>query len=429
MRFKFAKKEEKEKISSGPGVYCFKDKKEIFYIGKAKNLKKRVLSHFHHLSPFTKKAEKIGYFETNSEIEAFLLEAELIKRFQPKFNILWRDDKNYFFLGITKEDFPRVFITHQLKEKKEKIEFFGPFIDGKALKKTLRILRRIFPFRSCKRIPKKPCLWYQLERCPAPCLLKKKGLDEKSKEYKELKVLSQKNIKNLKSVLQGNSKKVIKNLEREMKKLSQKEEFERAALLRDKIFALKDILYNVKILEERETQEINWEEIQKKLRKILGIKRKIERIEGYDISDIQGKMAVASLVTFLKGKPEKNLYRRFKIKAEGKPNDFLMIQEALFRRMHHPEWEFPDLILIDGGKGQLNAALKGISLSRIKKSFFVVALAKGKNKLFLENKKNPLFLKDLPEEVSNLLLRARDEAHRFAISYHRNLRKKKLLEG
>ncbi|HHE67556.1 MAG TPA: excinuclease ABC subunit C, partial [Candidatus Parcubacteria bacterium] len=170
MRIKWLKKENISQLPKTAGVYFFKRGREILYIGKAGNLKKRAKSHFENKGPkdafLIKDTEKVGFLKTDSEIEALVLEAKLIKKYRPRHNVVWRDDKNYFFLAKTKEDFPLIFITHQPK-KNERIEYVGPFVDGRALKQSLKALRKIFPYRSCKRIPKRPCLWHQLQRCPA----------------------------------------------------------------------------------------------------------------------------------------------------------------------------------------------------------------------------------------------------------------------
>ena len=278
-----------------------------------------------------------------------LLEAELIKRYQPKFNIEWKDDKNYFFVGITKEDFPRVFWTHQPKFKilnsKFNIQYFGPYVRGTELKRFLAEIRRILPFRTCKNLPKKPCLYYHLGVCLAPCKNKRQ-----KKKY-------QKMIETLKVLL--------------------------------RIYLQENV-----------------------------------RIEGYDISNISGSLAVGSMVVFEKGKPKKSDYRRFRIKRVKGQNDVKSLREVLLRRMKHIEWDLPDLILLDGGKGQLKAANK-IDIP-------TVALAKkGKHsgKLYSRFSKNFVPLDELPEEFKNLLLKVRDEAHRFAISYHKLRREKTLLEN
>ena len=314
----------KDKISQLPetsGIYAFKKGREFLYIGKAANIRERARNHFQRPAYrdnfFINQVSRIDYIKTNSEIKALILEAKLIKKYQPKYNVVWRDDKNYFYIGITKEAFPRVFITHQPKKnsnlQSSTSNFIGPFVSGVKLKQTLKELRKIYPFRTCKTLPKKPCLWYHLGQCPAPCLLKSR------------------------------------------------------------------------------------------------------RVEAYDVSNIQGKDATGSMVTFINGKPDKNLYRRFKIKFSNKPNDIAMLKEVLSRRFNHPEWGLPDLILIDGGKAQLNAAL---SVTKIP----AIALAKRQNELYMKNLEKPILLKTLPREFFNLILQLRDEAHRFARKYHHKLR-------
>jgi excinuclease ABC subunit C len=434
-KFKFLSKKRIYQLPRVSGVYCFKGGKEILYIGKATNLRERVKNHFQQPSfkdyLFLDKVEKIGYIKTNSEIEALILEAELIKKIQPKFNVIWKDSKNYFFVAKTKEEFPRIFWCHQKKldvrSSKSEVEFVGPFVDGKALKETLKILRKIFPFRSCRVLPKRPCLWYHLGRCPAPCLLNSKYQIPNSKTFKEkIKKECQRNAENVFKIIQGKKKEVLKELKKEMKKASKKEEFEEAAKIRDQILVLEKVLEHSKILEKEVRVEVPWKEIEEKLRKILKID-KVSRIEAFDVSQIQGNFAVGSMVTFINGVPEKNFYRRFKIKFTKKPSDVDMIKEILERRFGHEEWEFPDLILIDGGIAQLNVALKIKNQKSKIKKIKVISLAKRENKLFIENQKKPIFLKNLPREIFNLILNLDNEAHRFAISYHKKLREKELI--
>jgi excinuclease ABC subunit C len=284
----------------------------------------------------------------------------------------------------------------------------GPYVDGTALKIVLRTLRKIFPYYTVKKHPPKECSWCRLDLCPGP--------QPHKKEY-------QQNIKNLIRVLKGKKiKEIIKSLENKMKKFAQKKDFENAAKVRDQIFALKKVFENAKIIEK--PKKSNFEKIQEDFQKYLGIP-KIERIEAYDISNLQGKEATGAMVVFEKAAPAKNLYRKFKTKIEGKPNDYAMLKEVLQRRLKHQEWSLPDLILIDGGKGQLSAALK--ILQKFKKNIPVVSLAKKRNELYLPNKKNPILLKNLPPSIFQTLIQVRDEAHRFAISYHRQLRIKKTL--
>jgi excinuclease ABC subunit C len=446
-KIRFFSRDKISKLPKSSGVYVFKKDRKFLYIGKASNLKERVKNHFsqpaYRGGLFINQVSKVGFIKTDSEIEALILEANLIKKYQPKYNVIWRDDKNYFYVGITKEEFPRIFMTHQPKLKSKKIpssppsfslrensviNYIGPFVDGTSLKQTLKVLRKVFPYRTCKTLPKHPCLWYQLGRCPAPCLIKLEipGFKEK------IKAEIQRNAKNLMKILQGKKNQALKNLKKEMKKASNSEDYEKAAKIRDQIRALEKVLAHAKIFEIEALQKKDWPQIQKILQKVLKTKKTtthpppspkeapISRIEAYDISNIQGQEATGSLVTFVRGLPDKNFYRKFKIKIAGKPNDIAMIKEVLKRRLKHLEWGLPDLILIDGGRAQLNAVCQ--CLTPEVKQIKVTALAKGKNKLFIEGRKRPILLKTLPKEIFNLILELRDEAHRFAISYHRKLR-------
>ncbi len=454
-KFKFLIKKKISQLPKNPGVYVFKKGNEILYIGKATNIRERVKNHFSQSSYrdnlFIDQAKKIGYIKTDSKfaepsvhltshpashgstIEALILEANLIKKYQPKYNVVWRDDKNYFFVGITKENFPKVFITHQPKPiSKFKIpiaNFVGPFVDGKSLKETLKVLRKVFPYRSCGKIPKQSCLWYQLNRCLAPCLLETK-LGKQLERYRISIVReSQGNVKNLLKILQGKKKQVLNELKKEMKLASKFQNFERAAKIRDQVVVLERVLSHARIFESQGfAAQKTWNSTKKILQKVLKIRGGLSRIESYDISNIQGQQATGSMVTFIDGSPNKNFYRKFKIKIAGRPNDVAMIKEVLNRRFKHTEWPFPDLILIDGGKAQLNAAKEIKNKNQKTKNILAIALAKRKNELFIGNRRKPVLLKSLPREIFNLILQLRDEAHRFAISYHKKLREKSFIK-
>jgi excinuclease ABC subunit C len=455
-KFKFLTKNKISQLPKTSGVYCFKKGQEILYIGKAANIRERVNQHVNQHRKLISQATKVGYIKTGSEfaepsahltshpasqgstIEALILEANLIKKYQPKYNVVWRDDKNYFYVGLTKEDFPRIFLTHRLTLDMRCPKYVGPFVDGKALKQTLKVLRKVFPYRTCKTLPKRPCLWHQLARCPAPCLLRNQKYGGRTLILLKRRVKSecQRNVKNLLRILQGKKSQVLKNLKKEMKKLSKEESFEKAIKIRDQIKSLEKVMFHTKIFDLVEVQPRQigkWRKIQKILQKILKTKEEISRIEAYDISNIQGKEATGSMVTFVDGLPSKNFYRRFKIKIAGKPDDIAMIKEVLSRRFKHLEWGLPDLILIDGGKAQLNVALQikneKCKMKNYNLKFKIISLAKKENKLFIENRKKPILLKGLPREIFNLILQLRDKAHRFAISYHKKLRKKILLEN
>jgi len=427
-KFQFIKKQNTEKLPKTNGVYCFKKSADFLYIGKAINIKERVKNHLQ--SPVFKDAvflpqtDKIGYIKTNSEIEALLLEAQMIKKFLPKYNTVWRDGKSHLYVFITKEKFSRVFVGHKTQMSKSKCQIkskiqIGPFVDSKALRQTLRLLRQIFPYRTCKTMPKRPCLYKELGLCPAPCVLKVQN--------SKLKKAYQRNIKNLIFVLQGKKQSVSKNLRKEMQTASKEQNFEKAKILRDQVFALEKVFANAQILQGAERlAAASCPEV-----RLRG------RIEGYDISNIQGKMATGGLVVFENGAPYKSQYRKFKIKLKDTPDDTAMLKEVLQRRLEHTEWQIPQVILIDGGKAQLNIAIEikyqmSKSKCQIKSKIQMskmMALAKRNNELFVEGKKEPILLKNLPQETANLILRVRDEAHRFALSYHKKLRSKKLINS
>ncbi|PIP16961.1 MAG: hypothetical protein COX44_02550, partial [Candidatus Portnoybacteria bacterium CG23_combo_of_CG06-09_8_20_14_all_37_13] len=386
MRFRFVEKTKIPQLPKSSGVYVFLahrslgeggKKNRVLYIGKASNLKERVKNHFYPVKyreavilPKAKlfnRVKQIGYIKTNSEIEALILEANLIKKYQPKYNVVWRDDKNYFYVGITKEDFPRVFITHQPYNNGSRTSIIGsiigPFVDGASLKQTLKVLRKVFPFRTCKTLPSRPCLWYQLGRCPAPCQIHpvKSSPSEvfaEGEQFNRVKNESQRNAKNLMKILQGKKNQVLKNLKKEMKKASNLEDYEKAAKIRNQIAALEKVLAHanpaLSFFDEKREQKYLLERAgQKILQKLLKTKKTISRIEAYDISNIQGQEATGSMVTFISGLPDKNFYRKFKIhpvkslqgkfnrvKVIEKPNDIAMLKEVLSRRFRHPEWPY-----------------------------------------------------------------------------------------
>jgi len=440
-----------EKLPKTIGVYAFFTKKlypkpytlNPIYIGKAINIQSRVKNHFQGKSWWEKTLLRqkgfrgqVGYFETNnSEIEALILEANLIKKYQPKYNVVWKDGKNYFYVAFSQNNqkIPYTFITHQPKADRlpMSIQFIGPFVEGTALKKTLRFLRRVFPYYTGpKGYPKHPqnkCTYCHLDLCPGPELFENPPSPEASARLREYR----RNIKKLILILKGKKNAVLNSLKKEMRQLSKENKFEEAGKTRDKIYNLQQVMSHTHIInaDNLNNSQILHSSATAKLRRILSLKN-ISRIECYDVSNIQGKLATGSMVVFVNGKPDKNEYRKFKIRLPEKPNDIAMLKEILQRRFLHEEWKYPEVILIDGGKTQLNIALSvrsSIQGSKIK-NIKVMAVAKGRQELFIENKKEPIPLKQLPQEVYNLIKQLDDEAHRFAISYHKALRKKNLLQ-
>ena len=519
-------------LPDNPGVYLMKNSKnQIIYVGKAKILKNRVRQYFqnnkNHSPKVRAMVKNIADFEiiiTSSEIEALILECNLIKKFQPRYNILLKDDKNYPFLKLTvNEDFPRIFITR--KKLDDGAKYFGPFTNSSALKETLNLLQKIFPLRTCKNFHKRPCLEYHIKNCLAPCA------NLISKEiYAEL-------VKSTINFLEGKTSEIIKNLTEKMNLAAENLNFELAAKFRDILLSVKKIsekqkivtdsgnldvigisrlneeicvqiffvregkvigrenfmikgaaeeensqilvefikqYYNfaeissdeillpveifdedVKILEEwlkveincpkrgikRELVEMAVENAEKYLKekilinekKLLGVEELQKslklaimprKMECFDISHFQGSETVASMVRFENGAPAKKMYRRYKIHStEGKPDDFLSMREVVSRRYKNLE-NLPDLIIIDGGKGQLNSALEVIR--ELKIEIPVISLAKEFELVFEENSSEPIKLEG---QALFLMQRIRDEAHRFAITYHRKLRRKRNLES
>lgn len=402
-KFHSVPKEKRDEIPATSGVYAFLSGQTILYIGKAANIRERVKNHFqqptHRDHFFLSSSKRIGYVLTRSSIEALLLESQLIKKHKPKYNVLWKDDKNYFYVILIAAPLPRIAITHQVPSQNI-ARHAGPFVDGSSIKQTLKLLRRIFPFYTTGTHPKKACPWCQIRLCPGPF--------PDMKEYK-------KDLHGLFAVLQGQRISVLKKLKASMENAARIHDFERAAKLRDQFLALENIVSHAPApLRER----MSLKGAGKELQHILNAQKPLERIEAYDISNIQGKQATGSMVTFLHGKPAKDWYRKFKVHISGTPNDFAMIKEIIARRMKHAEWPYPDLMLIDGGKGQLSAALTSLP----NPPFMVAALAKQHNELFLPGKKHPLLLQNISPQARNVLLYIRDEAHRFAITYHKKLR-------
>ena len=410
-RFKFLPKTKINDLPKTSGVYAFKDKNKLIYIGKAINIQGRVKNHFNQPSYrdnlYIQKVDEIGYFETNSEIEALVLEANLIKKYQPKFNVIWKDDKNYFYVAVTKSKTPMIYVAHQ---KNDNAVYIGPFVEGTALKKTLRFLRRVFPYYSSKTHPKNKCTYCHLGLCPGP--------NPDIAEYK-------KNIKKLILILQGKRNSALNSLKQEMKIASKENKFEEAGKIRDRIYNLQQVMSHTRVIENEKVSANP--EAGKILQEIIGAEKLISKIECYDISNTQGNQATGSMVVFIDGAPYKKQYKKFKIKTISTPNDIAMLKEAISRRLEHPEWIYPEVMLIDGGVSQLNVAINAKNKKPEANNIKIISIAKGRQELFIEGKKNPIPLKNLPQEVYNLVKHLDDEAHRFAITYHKKLRKKELL--
>ncbi len=451
-KLKIITKKDVNELPKTTGVYLFFASPKLsegglrkpIYIGKAINIKDRVKNHLQQPNYkdnlFIDKISKVGFIKTDSEIEALILEAGLIKKYQPKFNVIWKDDKNYFYVAVTKSLAPIIYIN---QKKKEKAEYIGPFVDGNSLKKILKFLRRSFPYYTSKKHPKNNCPWCHLELCPGPPPRPEGAGEARSQsERQSFEKEYKKNIKKLVLILKGKKNTVLNSLKKEMRQSSLKKEFEEAAKIRDIIYNLQKVMNHTHVIENNwsarnaSRSDVGWNKTEKILKEIVGVKKSISRIEAYDVSNIQGKQATGVMIVFINGRPEKNLYRKFKIKTVEEPNDIVMLKETLKRRFSHPEWKRPEIILIDGGKAQLNVGVKvkKLALSEAEGSkkeisqIKIISIAKRNKELFIENRKKPILLKTLPREIFNLIINLDDEAHRFAIAYHKKLRKKYLLK-
>ncbi len=533
-----------------PGVYVMRDRSgRVIYVGKAASLRNRVRSYFqspHGMPPRIQAlVESIADFEyvvTDSEVEALILENNLIKRYRPRFNVRLRDDKTYPFIRITADEFPRVFVTRRLE--RDGSRYYGPYPNVSGLRDTLGFLRRVFPVRTCSRkitegSRDKPCLNYHIKRCLGPC----SGRVSRP-AYLEL-------INQIALFLEGRQDELVRDMRRRMEAASERLDFEAAAALRDRIRAMEKVVERQKIvlrspddidvigfrrdgadtcveaffvrggkvvgherffmasmpdsadapdgemlsaflkqyysdaafvpgeialqtqpdekdaiaewlaarrgrkvkltvpargekkrlvdmvrdnaslgLEEARARALRDAEMEGggvlELQRALGLPRLPRRIEAFDISNIQGTDAVGSMVVFQDGRPAKDAYRRFKIRTVQGQDDFAMMREVVARRCQRASREpdaLPDLMLIDGGKGQLSAALAALRDSGLA-DVPAVGLAKEQELLFVEGRPEPVAL---PRDSSALFLvqRIRDEAHRFAVSYHRQLRTKR----
>lgn len=431
-----------EKIQSfpkTPGVYWMKDANgEVLYVGKAKDLRDRVKAYFrkegkgrYQIDFLMQRTAKIDYCTTRNEQEALLLEEKLIKKHKPRYNLSLRDDKTYPSLKLNlRHPFPGLFVTRRLA--KDGSLYFGPFVSATSLRQSVDWLTKHFKLRTCSDHEfanrSRPCLEYSIGRCSAPCV---------GKVFQETYAAQ---IGEAKLFLEGRKKELTRIVKEKMKTASGDQNYEEAARLRDILFALKETLTGEKAARvEAKRKDPMGDKLLSDLQRRLRLVLKPAVIECVDISNFQGKEAVGALVCFKDGKPFKNRYRKFKIRLTEGPNDYAMMSEVLSRRFKRAlgaesetekiKWELPDLLLVDGGKGHLNIAKKILADLGLH-TLAVAAIAKAKkgevaDKIYIPGRKNPLsFLKNSPELL--LLMRIRDEAHRFGITYHRKLRARHL---
>jgi len=415
-----------KQIPDAPGVYRFCDALgKVLYVGKAKSLKKRVKSYFSHkkglsvkVRKLTEKIKDIQIDVTASEEEALFLEDELIKNYQPPFNILLRDDKTYPYVYIsTHEMFPRVLFSYRAMKGEGK--YFGPFPSSGIVKNLLAHVRKKYPYRDCPRevghksYPES-CIYDQMGLCGAPCI-KKESFDH----YKET-------IRKICEFLEGKQKSMIRDMYKMMLDVSQKQDFEKAAKIKKQWIMAKKLLTISLAKSDAWSRGITRGLIE--LKEKLKMTSRIVSMEAYDISNISGELSVGVSVMFRNGKPYKRAYKKFRIKTVKGPNDFAMMEEILYRRFKQilkNKESIPDLILIDGGKGQLTSAIKALDQLGIM-GYTIAALAKREELVFVPNQKAPIIL-GRNSYARKILQALRDESHRFSLAYHRSLRSKNLL--
>lgn len=360
-----------------PGVYTYKDKKgEILYIGRATSLRRRVLQYFRkdidpRIGEMVSLAAKVSYQQTDTVLDAIILEANLIKKHWPKYNVKDKDNRSFVFIVFPKEDFPRPIVVRGRELEKfpaSSAKIFGPYQSVTVLRNALKILRRIFPYSTCKPTGK-PCFDYQIGLCPGVCVGKITKQDY------------QKNINNMALLLKGEKKKLLKKLT--------KENPQAAIYLKH----IQDVTLVSREEFNDDSQEFN-------------------RIEGYDISHFAGKETYGSMVVFTGGKPDNSQYRLFKIKNAPANNDLEALREMLERRLKHTEWPKPDLILIDGGKPQIDYLAKTMEQYQLAAPWLGLSKLNGDHLVFAAGTKN--VFKDLAQTIKRTLQQVRDEAHRFA---------------
>ncbi|MDR3182100.1 MAG: excinuclease ABC subunit UvrC [Planctomycetaceae bacterium] len=422
-----------EKVKTFPhrsGIYLMKDSTDrIIYVGKAKDLRSRAGSYFRksaggdlRIAPWIAEIKDIDFIETQSEVDALLMEARLIKDIQPRYNRDLKDSKTFPYLQIRiREPYPRVELTRQ--PKSTGVKLFGPFTNSLALKGALLALQKVFKFRTCTLHISlhndrwrwfRPCLLYSIHQCSGPC-----NLRVTPAEYR-------KNIRRLMSVLEGRKTQLLNELTKEMKAAAAEKQYEVAAGLRDQI-------RDLKTLDKRGSVEDNTQPeafVIDPRRGVIGLKKifKLEKlpriIEGIDIAHVSGTDMVASIVKFIDGTPFKQGYKRYRIKTVNGVNDYACMQEVINRRFSHgPADELPDVLLIDGGRGQLNSVLEALSKTPLQPGL-VISLAKQEEEVFTANQEEPLKL-SRHSFALRLLQSVRDESHRFAQHYHHILRQKR----
>lgn len=424
-------------LPENPGVYIFKDLNgTVIYVGKAVNLKNRISSYFSTSAEKSWKTasiklsvEKIEYVVCLSEREALIVERQLIKKYNPFFNKIWKDNKEYYMLKITKEDYPKLIFTR--KKENDGGVYFGPFPKSEIVKNAIyrfqeigliRLRRCKWDFSLLKPLPQakiRSCLYYHTRQCPAPCDFTRMS----QKDYLEL-------VKRAEKVLRGDYLKIAKTLKKEMFLFSKTRQYEKAAQTRDCLKAIEHMSQKVRIEQTSEKEALEEADVFLSIKEKLNLKKIPIHIEVFDVSQLFSRQAVASCVCFLKGEKNFKHYRKFKIRyctSNSGGDDLKMIAEAVERRLKQIKnnlQDMPDLIVIDGGATQLKKAIECLRKKYL--HIDIIALAKKFEQIYIPKSKNPITL-DWKSKELLFLRKIRDEAHRFAVTYHRKIRNRNFL--
>lgn len=404
------------------GVYIFKRKNEILYVGKSINIKVRVLSHLKNALMDKKDfliislSDSVESKITENEFKALLLESYLIKKHQPKYNVICKDGKSYLYIKITiKDNFPKILLCR--KEDDGKSIYFGPFSSVKVVTELINDIRHVIPFCTQKNISKHPCFYSKIGLCN-PCPNKALTTVQK-KEYKN-------NIKKVTAILNGKTELIIKNLNRQLKTLIKEEKFEEAIIIRNKIFRLERLIHFPLTNNDFFTSKIvNYSnDLNKMIKSYYPNLKRIKRIEGYDISNLGQDYATASMVVVENNIFDKKQYRKFKIKNIKNRSDSNRLNEVMTRRLKN-NWPIPDLMIIDGGIPQVLEIVRLIK--SLNKNIPVIGIAKNPDRLVVGVDNFPVIKPSLFSKGFNLIRSIRDESHRFAKKYHLFLRDKDFL--
>ncbi len=457
-------------LPSTIGVYIFKTgSDEILYIGKSVNIKTRVKSHFENAKLDAKEcaivenSTKIETIPTESEFKALLLESQLIQKYRPKYNKIWMDDKSYLYVRITvKDEYPKISLVRKTEIVKDKSKYYGPFSSRRTLESLLREIRRVIPFCTAKKITKRPCFYSKIGLCnPCP-----NHIERELRTFLPLKKIYRQNIRQIIKIFEGKTDFVLKNLRRELDNLSKTGKYEDAILVRDRILKFEKLISERSfsetpsayyVLPASRSQGGPTMHLLDLLRPFFPSLSNLHRLECYDVSNLGGKQATAAMTVAIDGQIDKSQYRKFKINSESRisnlesrikdrnhnskiinsnqdskfqildsvsRNDWQMMLGILQRRFSHREWEFPDLLIVDGGKPQVRMAV--VAMQELNLQIPVVGIAKNPDRLVMGVAADnmPTYRPELNNPGFNLIRLLRDEAHRFGHKYHLQLRER-----